>query len=121
MLARTLGSERLGNALAILAGDYALSLATELLAKLRVPGERLRELLGCFTEMHEHAVLGQELDISGTSRGPKRPTRSRRRATAFAARFAWAPCSGARDPRRSRRSTASRCPWVSRSNFATTS
>ena len=72
MLARTLGSERLGNASAILAGDYALSLATETLAKLRVPGDRLRDLLVCFTEMHEHAVLGQELDISGTSPGPEK-------------------------------------------------
>lgn len=72
MLARKLGSVRLGNASAILAGDYALSLATELLAKLRVPSERLRELLLCFTEMHEHAVLGQELDISGTSPGPEK-------------------------------------------------
>jgi geranylgeranyl diphosphate synthase type I len=62
----------LGDASAILAGDYALSLATETLATLRVPSERLRELFLCFTEMHEHAVLGQELDISGTSPGPEK-------------------------------------------------
>jgi geranylgeranyl diphosphate synthase type I len=72
MLARKLRSERLGHASAILAGDYALSLATETLAKLRVPSERLRGLLVCFTEMHEHAVFGQELDISGTSPGPEK-------------------------------------------------
>jgi geranylgeranyl diphosphate synthase type I len=72
MLARKLGSERLGDASAILAGDYALSLATETLATLRVPSDRLRDLLVCFSEMHEHAVLGQELDISGTSPGPEK-------------------------------------------------
>jgi len=71
MLARTFRSERLGNASAILAGDYALSLATELLTRLRVPDARLRLLVACFNEMHEHAVLGQELDISGTSEGPE--------------------------------------------------
>ena len=71
MLARTFRNERLGQASAILAGDYALSLATETLAKLPVPDARLRELLSCFTEMHEHAVFGQELDISGTSEGPE--------------------------------------------------
>lgn len=71
LLAREFRNERLGNASAILAGDYALSLATETLARLRVPDRRLRELFLCFTEMHEHAVFGQELDISGTSDGPE--------------------------------------------------
>jgi geranylgeranyl diphosphate synthase type I len=71
MLAREFRSERLGEASAILAGDYALSLATETLAGLRVPDARLREILFCFTEMHEHAVFGQELDSSGTSEGPE--------------------------------------------------
>jgi geranylgeranyl diphosphate synthase type I len=71
MLAREFRSERLGDASAILAGDYALSLATETLARLRVADARLREILLCFTEMHEHAVFGQELDISGTSEGPE--------------------------------------------------
>jgi geranylgeranyl diphosphate synthase type I len=71
MLTREFRSERLGHASAILAGDYALSLATETLARLRVPDARLRQILSCFTEMHEHAVFGQELDISGTSAGPE--------------------------------------------------
>ena len=71
MLTREFRSERLGQASAILAGDYALSLATETLAGLRVPDARLREILRCFTEMHEHAVFGQELDISGTSERPE--------------------------------------------------
>jgi geranylgeranyl diphosphate synthase type I len=71
LLTRRFRNERMGHASAILAGDYALSLATETLARLRVPDERLRSLLLCFSEMHEHAVLGQELDISGTSPGPE--------------------------------------------------
>src|SRR5215207_1636830 len=45
MLTRTFRSERLGHASAILAGDFALSLATETLTKLRVPDARLRELV----------------------------------------------------------------------------
>ncbi|HEX6277975.1 MAG TPA: polyprenyl synthetase family protein [Polyangiaceae bacterium] len=71
LLARRFRDERLGNASAILAGDYALSLATEALTALRVPDGRLRSLVTCFNEMHEHAVLGQVLDISGTSTGPE--------------------------------------------------
>jgi geranylgeranyl diphosphate synthase type I len=71
MLARAFRDDRLGNSSAILAGDYALSLATETLTRLRVPDRMLRSLVSCFNEMHEHAVLGQELDISGTSAGPE--------------------------------------------------
>jgi geranylgeranyl diphosphate synthase type I len=62
---------RLGQSSAILAGDYALALATELLATLRAPDDRLRRVLACFAEMHEHAVLGQQLDITATSSGPE--------------------------------------------------
>jgi geranylgeranyl diphosphate synthase, type I len=71
MLSRVFRSERLGQASAILAGDFALSLATETLTRLKVPDGRLRPLIACFNEMHEHAVIGQELDISGASSGPE--------------------------------------------------
>lgn len=71
LLSRVFESERLGHASAILAGDFALSLAIETLTKLRVPDRRLRPLIACFNEMHEHAVIGQELDISGASSGPE--------------------------------------------------
>ena len=71
LLSRVFESERLGHASAILAGDFALALATETLTKLRVPERRLRPLVACFNEMHEHAVIGQELDISGASSGPE--------------------------------------------------
>jgi geranylgeranyl diphosphate synthase type I len=71
MLSRKLGSVRLGNASAILAGDYALALAAELLAEVPVPERIVRPLLAAFAEMQEHAVLGQELDITATSPGPE--------------------------------------------------
>jgi geranylgeranyl diphosphate synthase type I len=71
LLTRHFRNERLGHASAILAGDYALALATELVSKLRAPDDRLRRVFACFAEMHEHAVLGQELDISATSPGPE--------------------------------------------------
>src|SRR6186713_1974206 len=44
MLSRVFRSERLGQASAILAGDFALSLATETLTRLKVPDGRLRAL-----------------------------------------------------------------------------
>jgi geranylgeranyl diphosphate synthase, type I len=71
LLTKHFRNERLGHSSAILAGDYALALATELLATLRTPDHRLRRAVACFAEMHEHAVLGQELDISATSSGPE--------------------------------------------------
>ena len=71
LLTKHFRSERVGHSSAILAGDYALALATELLATLRTPDQRLRRVLACFAEMHEHAVFGQELDISATSPGPE--------------------------------------------------
>jgi geranylgeranyl diphosphate synthase type I len=67
-LAKRFGSEHMGNAAAILAGDYAVALATEALANVAVPQQQLRQALGVFTDMQLFAVAGQQLDMVGSGR-----------------------------------------------------
>ncbi len=67
-LARRFGAEHMGNSAAILAGDYAVALATEALARVRAPAGALRSLLEVFTQMQLHAVAGQQLDMVGSGR-----------------------------------------------------
>jgi geranylgeranyl diphosphate synthase, type I len=67
-LAKRFGSEHMGNATAILAGDYAVALATEALANVEVPHQQLRQALGVFTDMQLFAVAGQQLDMVGSGR-----------------------------------------------------
>jgi geranylgeranyl diphosphate synthase type I len=66
-LGRRFRSRQLGDAAAILAGDYAAGLSTLALGRLAVPAERLPALLLCFAEMQLAAVAGQQLDLLGTS------------------------------------------------------
>lgn len=67
-LARRFGSEHMGNATAILAGDYAVALACEVLTAVETPHGNLREVLQVFTEMQLYAVAGQQLDMVGSGR-----------------------------------------------------
>lgn len=67
-LAKRFGSQHMGSSTAILAGDYAVALASEVLAGVEAPGARLRSLLQVFTEMQLHAVAGQQLDMVGSGR-----------------------------------------------------
>lgn len=67
-LAARFGSEHIGNATAILAGDYAVALACEMLAGVRTPSGSLREALAAFADMQLHAVAGQQLDMVGNGR-----------------------------------------------------
>jgi geranylgeranyl diphosphate synthase type I len=64
-LGRHYGSETLGAASAILAGDFAWGMALELLTQAKVDAGRtlrtLRELLA----VHEQVLLGQQLDLLG--------------------------------------------------------
>lgn len=62
-LARRLRSREKGEASAILAGDYAVALATDALSRVNVVPERMSRVLGCFAEMQLAAVTGQELDL----------------------------------------------------------
>lgn len=66
-LARRFHSSSKGAAAAILTGDYAVALATSVLADLDVPGRRLSSILHCFAEMQLDAIAGQGLDVIGRS------------------------------------------------------
>lgn len=67
-LAERFRSEHKGNASAILAGDYAVALATEALARVEAKPERLRAVFAAFAEMQLGAVAGQQLDMVGQGR-----------------------------------------------------
>jgi len=64
-LAERFHSEHKGNASAILAGDYAVALACDALARVEIPAERLRGAFLAFAEMQLGAVAGQQLDMVG--------------------------------------------------------
>jgi geranylgeranyl diphosphate synthase type I len=67
-LAERFRSEHKGNASAILAGDYAVALACDALARVQTEPRRLRGAFGVFAEMQLGAVAGQQLDIVGQGR-----------------------------------------------------
>lgn len=64
-LGKRFRSSHLGNAGAILAGDYSLALATEVVGRLDVPAKRLASIVACFSQMQADAVIGQQLDVVG--------------------------------------------------------
>jgi geranylgeranyl diphosphate synthase type I len=64
-LAERFRSEHKGNASAILAGDYAVALACDAMARLKVEPARLRGAFSAFAEMQLGAVAGQQLDMVG--------------------------------------------------------
>lgn len=65
LLERSLGSERLGEYSAVLAGDYGAALAIDALARVDVPPSRLARALSAFSRMQMDAVAGQQLDVIG--------------------------------------------------------
>ncbi len=67
-LAQRFGSEHKGNASAILAGDYALALACDMLARVETKPARLQAAFAAFAEMQLGAVAGQQLDMVGEGR-----------------------------------------------------
>jgi geranylgeranyl diphosphate synthase, type I len=67
-LAARFASEHKGNASAILAGDYAVALACDALARVETRPERLRAVFLAFAEMQLGAVAGQQLDMVGEGR-----------------------------------------------------
>jgi geranylgeranyl diphosphate synthase, type I len=62
-LGRDFRSSRLGDAAAVLAGDYTVALATEVLAQAKVSDRRLVRLFACFAQMQLDATVGQQLDV----------------------------------------------------------
>ena len=67
-LAQRFRSEHKGNASAILAGDYAVALACDALARVQTDPRRLRGAFAAFAEMQLGAVAGQQLDMVGRGR-----------------------------------------------------
>lgn len=61
-----------GHAAAVLAGDYAIALATEALAGLDVSTRRWGTVLGCFSRMQLDAIAGQQLDLIGRASNVER-------------------------------------------------
>lgn len=68
MLRTDFGSPRAGDVSAILAGDFAAALATDILSTTHVPPARLVEALRLFARMQCEVIAGQLLDVraSGT-------------------------------------------------------
>jgi geranylgeranyl diphosphate synthase type I len=67
VLEKKYGSKALGQACAVLAGDYAVALATEALARIEVPTDRLPRVFGAYAQMQADAVAGQQLDVVARS------------------------------------------------------
>jgi geranylgeranyl diphosphate synthase type I len=67
VLEKKYGSKALGQACAVLAGDYAVALATEALSRVEVPTERLPRVFGAYAQMQADAVAGQQLDVVARS------------------------------------------------------
>ena len=63
MLAQHYGSGRLGDAAAILAGDYAAGLALEALAAIAAPADRIARSLVLFAQVQQDAIRGQQIDL----------------------------------------------------------
>lgn len=57
------GDEHIGDAAAVLAGDWGVAVATDWMARLSVDADRLRDALSCFSEMQLAAVVGQMRDL----------------------------------------------------------
>lgn len=72
MLRATTGSNALGDAAAILAGDWGAAVATDWMAMLPIPTKRLPAVLRCFVEMQTAAVTGQIRDLLAADGNPER-------------------------------------------------
>jgi geranylgeranyl diphosphate synthase type I len=71
LLRERFGSVALGDAAAILAGDWGVAIATDWMAKLPIPPKRLATALACFVEMQLFAVTGQIRDLLATDARPE--------------------------------------------------
>jgi geranylgeranyl diphosphate synthase type I len=70
-LSKTFKSARLGEITAILAGDFVLALATEVMGRVRAPAARSPLLLEAFATMQTDAILGQVLDVASKDHEPE--------------------------------------------------
>jgi geranylgeranyl diphosphate synthase type I len=67
-LARRFGSKQIGDSAAILAGDYAMAMAQEVLATLAVEPALVLEAIKRFVEVQLDTICGQLLDITDCDR-----------------------------------------------------
>jgi geranylgeranyl diphosphate synthase type I len=68
LLTKRFASQRVGHASAVLAGDYAVALASDSLARLDLPDGRAAAIFGCFAQMQMDAVAGQQIDLVARAR-----------------------------------------------------
>jgi geranylgeranyl diphosphate synthase type I len=67
MLAHHYGSRTMGDAAALLAGDYAAAMALEALSSIKTNGERVARAAVLFAQIQQDAIWGQQIDLSGKS------------------------------------------------------
>jgi geranylgeranyl diphosphate synthase type I len=65
LLAHHFGSRTMGDAAALLAGDYASAMALEALASLDAAGERVARATRLFAQIQQDAIRGQQIDLVG--------------------------------------------------------
>jgi geranylgeranyl diphosphate synthase type I len=70
-LSRRFGDAHLGAAGAVLAGDFAVGLAAEVLASVPIPSDRVGAVLACYGRMQVDVVAGQVLDVLGRGDDPE--------------------------------------------------
>jgi geranylgeranyl diphosphate synthase, type I len=70
-LARRLGDAQRGAAVGVLAGDFAAGLASEVLASVPIPKDRVGAVLECYARMQVDVVAGQVLDVAGKDHDPE--------------------------------------------------
>jgi len=62
-LRKRFGSDAIGDAAAILAGDWGVAVATDWVARLAIDGSKVKAVLACFANMQLAAVVGQIRDL----------------------------------------------------------
>jgi geranylgeranyl diphosphate synthase type I len=65
LLAHHFGSRTMGDAAALLAGDYASAMALEALASLDTAGDRVARAIQLFARIQQDAIRGQQIDLVG--------------------------------------------------------
>ena len=65
LLAHHFGSRTMGDASALLAGDYASAMALEALATVEAQGDRVARAMRLFAQIQQDAIRGQQIDLVG--------------------------------------------------------
>jgi geranylgeranyl diphosphate synthase, type I len=65
LLAHHFGSRTMGDAAALLAGDYASAMALEALASVKTAGDRVARAVQLFAQIQQDAIRGQQIDLVG--------------------------------------------------------